>query len=105
MKTKLTLLLLAVSGGLLGGGCASGFAHQPGTRTSGAYAGVKESILTMREPGTCFAVPKPLRVAVTVLDLPFTALLDTLFLPSDLTREVDWAAVPRTADHPPVPKP
>ena len=72
---------LVLSCGILSlGGCSSIVSHSGGK--AGLYPGTKANAQALTDPETSWSV-KPL----VALDTPFSAVLDTLFLPWDIYRK------------------
>nr|WP_318383655.1 YceK/YidQ family lipoprotein [uncultured Enterobacter sp.] len=78
---KKVLLTLVVAGGMMSMvGCSSVMSHTGGKE--GVYPGTKASTKMLGEDDTNLATK-----SLVVLDLPFTAVMDTLLLPWDLFRK------------------
>ncbi|WP_035346428.1 MULTISPECIES: YceK/YidQ family lipoprotein [Dickeya] len=77
-KTSLSFILC---GGMLVtcGGCSSVMTHSGGEQ--GYYSGTKASVATLKDDNTSWAM-----MPMVVLDVPFSATLDTLLLPYDAYR-------------------
>lgn len=81
MVKKICFKTLILSGGILClGGCSSIVSHSGGK--AGVYPGTRANAQALTDPETSWSV-KPL----VALDLPFSAVLDTVFLPWDIYRQ------------------
>ncbi|WP_219952160.1 YceK/YidQ family lipoprotein [Dickeya zeae] len=74
-------LSFVLSGGILAtcGGCSSVMTHSGGEQ--GYYSGTKASMTTLKDEDTSWAM-----MPMVALDVPFSAMLDTLLLPYDFYR-------------------
>ncbi|WFN54277.1 YceK/YidQ family lipoprotein [Dickeya lacustris] len=74
-------LSFILSGGMLVtcGGCSSVMTHSGGEQ--GYYSGTQASVATLKDDSTSWAM-----MPMVVLDVPFSATLDTLLLPYDFYR-------------------
>ncbi|MBI0440301.1 YceK/YidQ family lipoprotein [Dickeya dianthicola] len=74
-------LSFVLSGGILAtcGGCSSVMTHSGGEQ--GYYSGTKSSMTTFKDEDTSWAM-----MPMVALDVPFSAMLDTLLLPYDYYR-------------------
>lgn len=72
--------LLATASGFILCGCSSVMTHTGGKE--GYYPGTRASVESLQQDDTSWVV-KPL----VALDLPFTAVMDTLLLPWDMFRK------------------
>ncbi|WP_042867614.1 MULTISPECIES: YceK/YidQ family lipoprotein [Dickeya] len=74
-------LSLVLSGGILAtcGGCSSVMTHSGGEQ--GYYSGTKASMTTLKDDDTSWAM-----MPMAAMDLPFSAMLDTMLLPYDYYR-------------------
>jgi len=80
MIKKICFKALMLSSGILWvSGCSSIMSHSGGKE--GLYPGTRANTQTLSDPQTSWAL-KPL----VALDLPFSAVMDTVFLPWDLYR-------------------
>lgn len=80
MINKICFKALVLSGGILClGGCSSIMSHSGGK--DGLYPGTRANTQALGDQETSWAL-KPL----VALDLPFSAVMDTVFLPWDLYR-------------------
>ncbi|MBP2850038.1 MULTISPECIES: YceK/YidQ family lipoprotein [Dickeya] len=77
-------LSFVLSGGILAtcGGCSSVMTHSGGEQ--GYYSGTKASMTTLKDEDTSWAM-----MPMVALDVPFSAMLDTLLLPYDFYRTHD----------------
>lgn len=81
MINKICFKALVLSGGVFFlCGCSSIMSHSGGKE--GLYSGTRANTQALGSPETSWAL-KPL----VVLDLPFSAVMDTVFLPWDLYRK------------------
>ena len=70
-------------------GCSSIWCHTyPDLRPGGVYLGTREDVRILASPPTAVGdkLPAVLAIPFTIIDLPFSALLDTALLPADLKR-------------------
>ncbi|MBX9447216.1 YceK/YidQ family lipoprotein [Dickeya chrysanthemi] len=76
-----TSLSLVLSGAILAtcSGCSSVMTHSGGEQ--GYYSGTQASMSTLKDENTSWAM-----MPMVVLDVPFSAMLDTLLLPYDYYR-------------------
>lgn len=90
MKRTLISLLMTGSGLALTGGCSSVMTHTGPDQ--GYYSGTRANIDVLRSDDTSWAM-----TPLVVLDMPFSAVMDTLLLPYDYSRSGtgDQAASPR----------
>ena len=83
MIKKFYFKALVLSGGILClSGCSSIMSHSGGKE--GLYPGTRANAKTLSDPETSWAI-KPL----AALDLPFSAVMDTVLLPWDMYRHDD----------------
>jgi len=71
-------------GGFLCSGCASLTCRTPGEATP-VYPGVRADVLTIAHPTSDPPFNRTGNVICGIFDLPFSAVLDTLLLPIDLS--------------------
>ena len=79
-----TVLVAAALSFVAGSGCASFMGHRPSDETAKPYPGVRIDARQIAHPSTVAGVPAPAVVVWSILDFPFSAVLDTLLLPIDL---------------------
>ena len=79
MIKNVLLTLMMCSGLVLLGGCSSVMSHTGGKE--GTYPGTRSSAQTLGDSDTNWGVK-----SLVALDMPFTAVMDTLLLPWDMFR-------------------
>lgn len=79
MKRTLVSLLVTGSGLALTGGCSSVMTHTGPEQ--GYYSGTRANMDVLRSDDTSWAM-----TPLVLLDMPFSAVMDTLLLPYDYTR-------------------
>jgi uncharacterized protein YceK len=79
MKTTLLIKLTLFSGMMALGGCSSVMSHTGGKE--GTYPGTRASAGMLGDDDTNWGTK-----SLVVLDMPFTAVMDTLLLPWDMFR-------------------
>jgi uncharacterized protein YceK len=66
-------------------GCSSIWYHSYGKEEAGVYLGTRDDAHLLGHPGE-ISVPEPFGYPMCLIDLPFSAVTDTLLLPWDMTR-------------------
>lgn len=79
MKSRRLLKLVLLSGIISLSGCSSVMSHTGGKE--GTYPGTRSSAQTLGDSNTNWGVK-----SLVALDMPFTAVMDTLLLPWDMFR-------------------
>ena len=87
MSTHLSWAVLLAAGisSVFGSGCASVMGHKPAEEVPKPYPGVRMDAEQVGHPNGR-GVPAVPVVIMSVIDMPFSAALDTVLLPIDLVR-------------------
>lgn len=103
MKTRLIAGLASLA---LCAGCSTAITHDKlnCSNSTGTYRGVRFDTTLLTHPEqipTNSAAPRVKTICFSVLDLPFSAVADTVLLPVDLTYHTTKAAEDKNTNQPP----